>query len=631
MSKLEELEEELYGKGNEERLAKRTQRRIVFSRGQGKTPTSWAGRKDAASFAVFSSQRIFKFFIGTLAVLFMIGGAVFVFLYLSTRGQEARVEIQGRDQLESGELITIPVVFRNLSKVVLKEVELAIILPEGSLLIEEGLERLAPSRLTQKISDLGPSEDGYTEITVRLFGQEREAKKVEAILFYRPENLRARFSARNSRELMVARVPLALFWEAPEIISQGQAVDFKVHYISNARTPFPDLSLRLEYPPGFSFKSASPLPDVGENIWKAGTIEAGREGMITVRGFMTGEEGDIKTIRGGIGIFNQLTKEWRPYVESSREVKIAVRPLSVQGFLGGGKDTVVVPGERLSFLIKYKNNTESFLKDITIHVGLEGAILEMNTLLVGNNGVFDSSSRAVVWNAGVVPALAELKPGEGGELAFSVGTKSSPAVRSASDKNLLVSLRSKIEAAGVPQELAGTELRFEEKLEFKVRSKVLFSAKALYRSSPIVNSGPLPPRVDSKTTYTILWEIRNFTSDLQNVEVRALLPPNIKWENVWSPKGSRLSFNAGGGEIRWAIDTVKAGTGVITPALTIVFQVAVTPAEADLDKPLILLNGSRLSALDIFTGKKIEEEAGTLTTELRDDPTTVFGDWRVVR
>jgi len=632
MGKLDDLEEELYGKEESRELVKRARKRIVFSNNSREFPTSWLGQNDPKPKSRFWGDRnLFRLFLGILAILFSIGGAVFVFLYLGTKGQEALVTVEGREEIQAGEVVTVPIVFKNLSRVALQEVELTIILPQDSLLEDNGAERRAPPIISKKIGEIGPGEEGADEVTVKFFGKEGDEKNVEVSLLYRPENLRARFSARGGKIFKISRVPLAISWEIPPLLSRGQEVEVRVRYSSTASLLFKNMSLRLDYPPGFNFISADPLPNIGDAIWQIGALDSGQEGSITFRGRITGEEGEIKIFQAGLGLFDPLTKEWRPYRESAEETKIAVIPLAVQGFLDGLKDKTVNPGDRLKFTLRYKNNTESTLKNVSIKAYLEGDILDLSSLAVENGGVFDSESRSIIWNSAGLAEFGEVPAGKEGEVGFGILARDRPIVRGSQDKNLKVVLRSSIEVVGVPQELIKTELRSEEKLEFKVNSKITFSGRALYRSSPILNSGPLPPKVGLKTTYVILWGVRNFTNDLQNAEVRTKLPANIKWEEVVWPQDARITFDAGTSEVRWSLGLVKAGTGVITPTLTAAFQVSLTPSEADLGKSPILTNETKFLSLDNFTNQNLEARLESFSTRLTEDSGTIFGDWEVVR
>lgn len=632
MTKLEDLEKDLYTEDGG-KLESRLRRPIILDGKYGNLPTSWIGRdkKKKLGLVISNSSMYIKILVGFFAVALIIGVSAFVFLYLGTRGGEVEISVGGNERIEAGGVFTLPVIFKNVSKETLREAELTIVTPEGSLVREGGLDKPLPSRLIEKLDDLDPGETRTKEITVRIFGKEGEKKNVEAVILYRPESLRARFSSRTVKSLTINRVPLAVFMEAPETVSYGQEMELKVKYISTSRDDFQNISLRLDYPPGFVFKSSDPAPSVDNFIWEIGNLAAGEEGSVVVRGNISGEEGEIKSFSGEVGIYNKLTRVWGTYIGSSREARLAVTPFSVKTFLTEKREGFVTPGERLEFKIRYKNNTDFLLRSASLRVFLEGDILDKKSLIIDNGGVFDVTADAIVWGPGGTRELSNIEPGSSGEFGFRLTIKTQPVVRGAGDKNLTVKVRSTGEVADLPRELEGTDLNTEDRAEFKVKSIVTLAGRTVHRASPIINTGSLPPTVGKETTYTVIWEIRNFTNDLRNAEIRATIPPNIKWKNVFLPSDARIGFDESLGEVRWFIGEVKSATGVLTPALSASFQLALTPAESDVGTSPVLINESRLTAIDTFTGEKVEVKFPLATTEIRDDPGTTLKEWKVVK
>lgn len=616
MGKLEEIEQQLYGKEKEvqESLERRTNRRAFFPRTRSHLPSIWVPEHPPMGGDAPWVRHPWRYFFGaTFLVLIALSG-VFVFFYLRAQGQEARVEIQASDITESGGTITIPIVYRNVSRTTLHDGEIAISLPPGAILRDQGSDIEAPSRIIKKIEALKPGDQGVVEITVRLFGQEHEDQTIGVIYYYRPENLRAQFSARADKIVRIVKVPLALSWEIPETLSRGQDVTIKIHYTLDNSLPFNNISLKMEYPSGFTFTSADPKPAVGSNIWHIGTLEPGQEGVITVRGTMAGEEGEIKAFHSSLGVFNVLTKEWKTFSESSEDIMIAVTPLSVQGFLGQAREGIIKPGAKLKFMVKYRNNTTSILQNVTVKALLQGSILNQLTLIPENDGVVDAKTGAAVWGPGNVHGLRRLAPDQSGELTLTITAKDPPPVISEKDKNLTISMQSSIDAASIPDELKGTNLSSVDRIEFKVASKVLFSGKALYGESPIPNTGPFPPQVGMKTTYSILWEIKNFTNNISNAKITTTLPPNITWESTTRADGTAITYDTASSRVTWEIGVVPAGTGVLTPTRVGAFLVSVTPAEIDRQTVMKLINGSEFIGTDSFTSELVNFSIGHMTT-----------------
>ena len=633
MSRLEELEEDLYGK-DEGAFSGRAKKRVIFPRADAAQETGWtAGAGGPAKKKPISAGvRRLTLFIAGMGILFLAGGAVFVLLYLGRQAPEAEIRIQSRDFLEAGEEFTIPIVFANTSKTALRDVQLTVVLPEGSIARDDaGIERPAPPRIIKAVSDLAPGEEGIVQIGARIFGKEGDTVVAEAIVSYRPENIRARFSSSAKKEITVASVPLALAWDAPDTVSQKQDVTLRVRLHSTARAILDDMWLRTEYPPGFTFVSGTPKPDAENSFWKIGTLSPAQEALVEIRGVIAGSGGEIKTLRAGAGSYNEFTKIWKPWREAIKDIRVAAAPLSLEIMPREGREHVVVPGERLDIAVQYRNNSSIALKNISVSALIEGVLADHASIVAAHGGVFDSQRGALVWSPGGTPELRSVASGAGGELTFSVSMRGQPAVRTAADKNLTIKIHSQISAASIPEEFEGTALGTEDSVELKVESRVLFSGRAIFHASPIPTSGVLPPKVGQKTAYTIVWEVRNFTNDLENADIRILLPANVKWENAVYPTHAPIAYNAASGEVRWRLGRVPAGTGVLTPARIGAFQVSVVPAPSDAGRILMLAGESRLSAHDEFTGQDRLEKVAGLSTELRDDPLTTFKDWNVVK
>lgn len=632
MGKLEEVEKQLYGKEKEieENLQRRSTWRMFSSRVRSRTPSIWIpehaprGTQGAPMFG-----HPWWYFFGTVILVLTVLSGIFVFFYLRAQGQEARIEIKSSDTLEAGGIITIPIVYKNVSHTILHDGEIVIALPQGALLRDQGRDQQLPARISRHVEDLKPGDQGVVEISARLFGQEHEDEKIQATYYYRPENLRAQFSARTDKTVRIIKVPLALSWEIPETLSRGQDVDIKVHYVLDSALAFEHMAMRMDYPAGFALTSAEPKALAGDTIWDIGRIEPGQEGIITLHGTMIGEEGDVKAFRSSLGTFNALTKEWRTFAESSKEVTIAVTPLSVQGFLGKIREGVVKPGAMLKFVIRYRNNTNVILKNITIKALFDGSVLDRLTLSPSDEGVIDSHTGAAVWGPGNVSQLRELQPNESGELQVEIQVKDPPPVMSEQDKNLKVVMHSSISTASIPDELKGTDLSSEDRIEFKVASKVIFSGKALHGASPIPNTGSFPPKVGQKTTYTIVWEVKNFTNDIADAEVTATLPANVTWENVSKTDGTSITYNTASSDVRWHIGAIPAGTGVRSPTLTGAFQVSITPAVTDRNNLVKLINASRLTGIDSFANVPVDLETNAMMTDIPFDPTAKSGDGTV--
>ena len=64
----------------------------------------------------------------------------------------------------------------------------------------------------------------------------------------------------------------------------------------------------------------------------------------------------------------------------------------------------------------------------------------------------------------------------------------------------------------------------------------------------------MPPKAGEETTYTLLWQAKNFYNDLENTKVKAVLPEECKLTGEIFPKEAKLSFDFKSREIVWDIE-----------------------------------------------------------------------------
>jgi hypothetical protein len=100
----------------------------------------------------------------------------------------------------------------------------------------------------------------------------------------------------------------------------------------------------------------------------------------------------------------------------------------------------------------------------------------------------------------------------------------------------------------------------------KINSNLVLNQQAYYVNSQAgwENSGSVPAKVGQTTTYTIVWQAKNYFNDAKNVKVRMKLPDNVTLVDNISPdsQASRFSFDNASREIVWLAGDLKAGAGV---------------------------------------------------------------------
>jgi hypothetical protein len=181
--------------------------------------------------------------------------------------------------------------------------------------------------------------------------------------------------------------------------------------------------------------------------------------------------------------------------------------------------------------------------------------------------------------------------------------------------------------SGLSQDITSTVTKV-----VKVASSLGLSSRALYYSGVFNNAGPIPPKVDSETNYTIVWSLTNGSNPLSNVKVTATLPSYMKWVNNSSPASEKITYNPIGGTIVWDVGDLKSDTGFSNSPREISFQIAITPSASQVGTTPTLISETTATGDDNFAGQSVQ--SGTvkpLTTDLTTDIGFLPGQGKVVK
>jgi hypothetical protein len=165
----------------------------------------------------------------------------------------------------------------------------------------------------------------------------------------------------------------------------------------------------------------------------------------------------------------------------------------------------------------------------------------------------------------------------------------------------------------------------------RTQTSIGLLSQIVYSTGPFKNRGPVPPKVDTKTTYTIIWTATNTSNDVRGAEVRATLPQYVKWLDVTSPTSETVTWNPDKNELIWRVGDIAAGTGSTKPSRQAAFQVEITPSISQVGFDPTMLMNSKMTAIDSFTGAPISDTGRDLTTKLTNDPKYSDSDADVIQ
>jgi hypothetical protein len=362
--------------------------------------------------------------------------------------------------------------------------------------------------------------------------------------------------------------------------------------------PLSDLGIKIEYPESFEFTQAKP-EGIENNEWQIGVLNQAEGGRIDIIGKIHGDIGQQKIFKAQLGIW--VKDRFVILKEVSRGIEIVKPRLAIDQKINGLSDYVANPGELLHYEIYFRNVGEEFFEKLFLVSDLEGPFdLESIKLTSGKVNVFDKS---ILWDWGDIPELQVLSPGEEGKVEFWVNVKENWEGEAI--------LRDKIALSQVRQDF-----------ETKISSKLEVAQKGYFQDEVFGNNGSIPPRVGQETTYTIIWQVKNFHNSLENVKMRATLPLGVELTTKFFPEEEKtnFTFDSASREIVWDIGHLEAG-GSATSQKSFVFQIVFQPIENQSGLMPTLINEAKISGEDQFTTGRVEGLASGFNTTLPDDNT----------
>jgi hypothetical protein len=233
-----------------------------------------------------------------------------------------------------------------------------------------------------------------------------------------------------------------------------------------------------------------------------------------------------------------------------------------------------------------------------------------------------------VWDKTGSSDFADVDPGYKGVASFAFASLSNLP---SSTRNPQITIA--VTASGNQVVSGGTPLHVssDESKLVKINSALGFLARALHSSGPFENMGPIPPKADTETTYTIVWDLSSSLNDLSNTTVSATLPPYVKWNALVNPSSEKVLYDPLNSTVTWNAGDIRAGTGSGTPPREVAFQVSVTPSLSQIGSMISLLTNVKVSAKDLFSQKTLEYGEQSLNSNITSDPAFHQGDGVVVK
>ena len=542
------------------------------------------------------------------------------------------VTINGPISVDGGTPISFDVVATNNNNVPLQTVDMSVDFPAGTT------DPTDPTSVLQNyrklIGDMPTGGVSHQTVNAIMFGEENTQKEITVTLTYSVKGSTAIFTKVKTYDVLISSSPLSVNVSSFDQITSGQQFDLKVVLKSNSSQILKNVLVKATYPFGFTYSSASVKPLSDNQTWKIGDLPPGASKTITITGKLDGQDTDTrvfhfyvgaqstndpKTIGTQYGLADKSMTIQKPFIS----LNVGVDNDQTNG------DYVGKFGQSNQVQITWFNNLSTAVSNVQIVAKLSGTAYD-KTRILPSSGNFQSATDQIVWNQQTNPELASIAPGGSGSVSFSV----TPVDRSTLNNQIInpvfnitagVSGDRKSET-NVPQNLTSVTSR-----NIRIASNATFTGRIVRSQGPFANIGPIPPKAEKSSTYTVVWIVDNTSSAVGKAQVTATLPSYVTWLGNYSPTSENVTYDKNSGTITWAIGNVDTYTVNTSHRRELDFQISLNPSIAQVGQLVNLVNQANFMAVDTFTNSSIQGTQDTLTTRYSTDPVYKPGDETVIR
>jgi len=547
------------------------------------------------------SRRIFWIFTITILLAIAAGGFYF-YQYFTSR--DVFVSLKAPDRVFAGAPFNINVEVLNDSDKSIKDIAFSMVLPEGTAFLGEEIDKRF---YQQNFGDLEKSASFQEKIPLIIFGNEQSVKKFELIVSYFPPSLgpKVRFEIIKTVEV-AAREPAVKFdLIAPQKVLNNEDFEIEINYQNISGIDLSNLELKLEYPQFFTFINSDPKPSTGDNFWRIGSLPKNEQAkIIVISGKAVGPEQSFFEIKSAL----KAEFSGRQYLVAKKNTSINIAPSPL--FLNIVADNNNGPsflGADLKYKIVYRNNSNVGLNDAVIKAKLNGELFDIKELKT--SGFFDSRNNTVIWNAANTPDLRLIAPESEGMVEFEIKVKESYPIKRVSDRNFILKVEAEISSPTIPYYVVSDKTIGLAKSEIKIAGAIDLDAEAVFLK------GYFPPRVNKPTNFTVKWTIKNYSTDVSNIEILSFLQSGVRFVGpAKSNVNSVPVYNERTQEIVWLIEKIPATKGVIGNPVEASFQIEAVPNITQLDNLMPLMNQTNLKAFDEFVKIELKDSVRELLT-----------------
>ncbi|MFA7302789.1 MAG: hypothetical protein WC030_03515, partial [Candidatus Paceibacterota bacterium] len=477
--------------------------------------------------------RFASIFFGFAVLFFLVsvGVAGYFFYYggNTVSAENIALDIQGPAQIAGGDTVPLVITITNKNPVTIQNTLIEITFPESTRNASNTLE--AYPRYVENLGELASGAAITRTVKAAMFGGAGQTLAVPVSFSYKTSGSNATFVKKSSHPLQISSTPLEIKIDSLTETVSGKPITLTLTVRSNAKVPLDNVVVAGALPYGFTVTNSS-LP-MSNTSFLLGTLAPGAVKTISLTGTLAGQNSEQRAFRFSIGTAKSANDQTLALTYMTQEALVGITAPFISTTLSVNGDSTasaaVSPGARQNVTVSYANTLPTSVSNVTVEVAISGAAVDYQSVST-TRGFYRSADRTVVFSQDRDSSLASLAPGASGLGTFSFATLSAGAAAGSPTITFTTSVSgTRVGQSNVPEAVQATVTK-----TIKVLTTVAFTASALHASGPIVNTGPIPPKADLATTYSVVWNVKNPGSTVADGMVSAALPSYVTYTSKTS-------------------------------------------------------------------------------------------------
>lgn len=615
-SRLEKLQKALYSRNAD--MQPKDERTVIHDKNV-EAPTSWGAPKTFGMtvdpVVMRRNNSFFNKFLLISATLFFISLAVALYIFYGginmISSNNLDVRIVAPSSVSSGEELPIGLTIINGNSTDLQDVVMYVDYPEGAQAIN------SEKALTHDKINLGTIAKGAsTEYSLRstLFGEKDVTKEYNFRIEYKVKGSNATFSKEKTYSVSVGSAPVLMNVDYPKEVNSGQEVTLSIDLTSNSAVVLKNTIVRIDYPYGFTYKTSNIKPSKNNFIWNIGDLKNGDKKTLEVTGVILGQNQEDKTFKITTGTQSQDPAKDFDTSLAEQDATMGIRKSFFDLVVTGENKGSVRLGDSTSINIKWHNTLPEKILNTKIVATVSGNVLDRAKVTPDSTGYYQSVNNSVLWDKNTTKELSQMLPGDGGAVSLGVGSSLDQSTSKIKNPHLDVHVVVTGDRSGPD----GGSVSSEANYQVKIISNLNFTAKSYRTTGPFTNTGPIPPRADKETTYTITWTFTNTSNDLSGVVAKATLPKGVSWKGEVSPGTEKISYDADSSTVTWNAGNIASGAGFSNSARTVSFKIGFVPSVSEIQNMPDIVSKVDISARDTYVDALINFTSQVVTTFAAD-------------